>query len=360
MNTALLLHLADFLDAHSDERPNVPILQPADPFLDTVGEEMRRRLFVSEGADGRALCLRPEFTIPLCLHYVERDALGQQTYSCAGTVFRQERAGAQEFEQVGIEMLGHLRGAHADADALKLFHELLREARHPRAKVTLGDKALFRALAEAIGLTDGWVDRLLRAFGRPDALEAALEQLAAPPVETPDDDVHRLAAKGDRTALELRVRELMKAGGMSPEAGRTPAAVAHRMIERERDRAVRLDPFGIHTLRAFLGIDMALPDALDAVTTLADATGLDLDEALRNLRERLALLQETVDAERLTFRAGFGRALDYYTGLLFEAEDDGVALGGGGRYDKLCTALGAETPAPAVGFSLAVDRIAGR
>ena len=48
-----------------------PILQPADLFLDLAGEDMRRRS--SSPASGRpaSFCLRPEFTIPVCLHHLE-------------------------------------------------------------------------------------------------------------------------------------------------------------------------------------------------------------------------------------------------------------------------------------------------
>ena len=49
-----------------------PVLQPAELFLDLSGEEMRRRMFVTLDANGAELCLRPEYTIPVC-----------RTHSCA-------------------------------------------------------------------------------------------------------------------------------------------------------------------------------------------------------------------------------------------------------------------------------------
>jgi ATP phosphoribosyltransferase regulatory subunit len=41
------------------------ILQPAEPFLDTSGEDIRRRMFLTSDPDGRELCLRPDLTIPV-------------------------------------------------------------------------------------------------------------------------------------------------------------------------------------------------------------------------------------------------------------------------------------------------------
>ena len=51
-----------------------------------------------------------------------------------------------------------------------------------------------------------------------------------------------------------------------------------------------------------------------------------------------------------------GRIL-YDTGMVFEASRKGVLIGGGGRYDGLCSLLGAPATVPAVGFSIAIDRL---
>ncbi|MCO5058964.1 MAG: ATP phosphoribosyltransferase regulatory subunit, partial [Rhizobiaceae bacterium] len=77
---------------------------------------------------------------------------------------------------------------------------------------------------------------------------------------------------------------------------------------------------------------------------------------------RVAALRATgVDPATITYRAAFGRPLDYYTGLVFEIAPAGEALvlAGGGRFDRLLTLLGAKERIPAVGFSLWLDRIAG-
>ncbi|MGB6448132.1 MAG: ATP phosphoribosyltransferase regulatory subunit, partial [Xanthobacteraceae bacterium] len=39
-----------------------PVLQPAEPFLDLGGEDIRRRMFLTTDPDGRELCLRPDLT----------------------------------------------------------------------------------------------------------------------------------------------------------------------------------------------------------------------------------------------------------------------------------------------------------
>ena len=52
---------------------DVPVLHPADPFLETAGEDIRRRMFVTEGPQGERLALRPDFTIPVCLMHLARE-----------------------------------------------------------------------------------------------------------------------------------------------------------------------------------------------------------------------------------------------------------------------------------------------
>ena len=349
--------LADHLRARADAAPTVALLQPAEPFLDTVGEAMRRRLFVTEDGAGTPMCLRPEFTIPLCLHHIASDALVGTSYAGVGTVFRQGQH-PREFPQAGIEYVGHMNAAKTDADALRAMLDALAVAGVRAPAVTLGDKALFTALLRSLDLTAGWRERLVRAFGDPDALDLLLAELASPPAGPPETEEERWAVEGDEERLVARVSELMHAGGLSPTAGRRPEVVARRAIERARDARARLDPFALHILRSFLALDQPLADALASLDTLGTQGAVDWDGTLDGLRARA----QALDGLALRFRAGFGHPLDYYTGLLFEARPEDAAgsdpaVAVGGRYDGLCLALGAPAPVPAVGFTIAVDRV---
>src|SRR4029077_1778880 len=46
------------------------MLQPAEPFLDLSGEDIRRRMFLVNDAAGGELCLRPDLTIPVARDYL--------------------------------------------------------------------------------------------------------------------------------------------------------------------------------------------------------------------------------------------------------------------------------------------------
>src|ERR1700758_3021694 len=70
-----------------------PVLQPAEPFLDLSGEDIRKRMFLTSDPDGRELCLRPDLTIPVSREYLASPNAGKPAGYCyLGTVFRHRRA----------------------------------------------------------------------------------------------------------------------------------------------------------------------------------------------------------------------------------------------------------------------------
>ena len=83
------------------------ILQPAEPFLDLSGENIRRRMYLTTGPSGRELCLRPDLTIPVSRDYLASARAGEPAGFCyLGPVFRQSEEGPGEFLQAGVESFG--------------------------------------------------------------------------------------------------------------------------------------------------------------------------------------------------------------------------------------------------------------
>ena len=66
------------------------ILQPAEPFLDLSGEDIRKSLYLTTDASGDELCLRPDLTIPVARDYLASARAGQP----ASFNFGPERLGA--------------------------------------------------------------------------------------------------------------------------------------------------------------------------------------------------------------------------------------------------------------------------
>jgi ATP phosphoribosyltransferase regulatory subunit len=342
-----------FLQSRNLSLPEIAILQPADPFLDTAGEALRRRIFLSEGESGEALCLRPEFTIPVCRHHIASHANTPARYGYCGTVFRQRREGGSEFTQAGIEDLGDADEAAADArcvaDAISLLAEL-----KPNFKpnIVLGDEGLFVALLAALDLAPVWQARLTRLFGDGAKLAEALNGQAGFASALPFDGM-----TGD--AIAARLETEMDSVGLLDSGGRTPEEITARLMEKRVLAASGIGAKARQTIAAFLKIETRLDQAETALQQFEKTNGVTLGAALRGFSARLeAMKQSGIDPATITFRAAFGRPLDYYSAMQFEIYGASpLPLIGGGRYNHLMTLLGAPKPIPAVGFSMWQDRV---
>jgi ATP phosphoribosyltransferase regulatory subunit len=359
---AISADIVNLLAARNTHAVEVAVLQPADPFLDMAGEDLRRRIFLTESETGQTLCLRPEFTIPVCLDHIRSQAGTPRRYSYLGEVFRQRREGGNEFFQAGIEDLGDRDTAEADARSIADAHALLALVLPGQAlAVTLGDQTIFEAVLAALGLPRGWRMRLARAFGSAPMLEAALADLANPQRNGQlSGPVAALFLDGDLEGLSAHIAGGMEEAGLSASAGRSPADIARRLIEKAELRSVRLSDEAFAALKGFLAIDVPLDAAAQALDFFASGAGLSLAPALEKFAARARAIEaQGLPAEKIRYDAAFGRPLDYYTGLVFEiaAQGGDRPLAGGGRYDRLLTLLGAKTPIPGVGFSVWLDRI---
>ena len=124
MNQATKDLRADALVASYERAGYVPIapatLQPAEPFLDLSGEDIRRRMYLVNDPAGGELCLRPDLTIPVARDYLASPAAGRPATFCyLGPVFRQREDGPAEFLQAGIESYGRADEAIAREKQLK-------------------------------------------------------------------------------------------------------------------------------------------------------------------------------------------------------------------------------------------------
>jgi ATP phosphoribosyltransferase regulatory subunit len=354
--------LAAAMAARDTNRAEIPVIQPAEPFLDMAGEDLRRRIYLTENENGESLCLRPEFTIPVCLGHIADQVGTPRRYAYLGQVFRQRRVGGNEFYQAGIEDLGEPDIAKADGRAISDAAGLLRALLpSEHLSVTIGDQALFEAVVAGLGLPAGWQKRLIHAFGDETALGRMIESLASAQAATVEDsDLGELIAAGDVTAIAAHIGSVMEETGYSTHASRSPEEIAARLVEKTGLEKTRLSDKAFAALRTFLSLEAPLADATGRLEAFAASAGLDIGAALDLFAARAERLAASgADLSAMRWRAAFGRPLDYYTGLVFEiaAGRDGPVLAGGGRYDRMMTLLGARDPIPAVGFSLWVDRI---
>lgn len=282
----------------------LPILDYLEPYEILLTPASRAELYRFIDRDGEQLALRADFTPMLARLLAPRIGglpLPLRVFYRGDVIrYEEERAGRQrEFYQLGAELLG-AGGEAGEREVLRLFLDAL-------AASGVGDDG-DSPVQIVLGLA-GALDHLLLDCGAPDpgALAAAVAR----------------RERGEVRSLCPELLPVIETGlPASPEVLGETAAVRLRGLLALRDELVPAAP------HARFSVDLA-------------------EFARHSLDPRL--------------EAGQGER-SYYDGLVFRAYAGPSALpvGGGGRYDRMFRALGAEVPA--VGFSISVDRLveAGR
>ncbi len=281
----------------------LPILDYLEPYEPLLTAATRGELYRFVDRDGELLALRADFTPLLARLLAPRIQALEMPLRLfyRGDVIRyqEERAGrAREFYQVGAELLG-LAGEQAEREVLRLFLELATSVER-----TAGGEGL--SLQVVLGFA-GALDGLLLAAGVDDPI-----RLADAVARRGRGEVRRTGGVGTTllTVLENGVPE--RPEELGPDAA---------------DRLLGLQALAAELREAFPGVLLSID--------LAEFARSSLDPRL----------------------AGGTEDRPYYDGLVFHAYAGRAALpvGGGGRYDRLFRALGAEVPA--AGFSISLERL---
>jgi ATP phosphoribosyltransferase regulatory subunit len=340
------------------------ILQPAEPFLDLSGEDIRKSLYLTTDPSGEELCLRPDLTIPVARDYLASGRAGQPVGFCyLGPVFRYRGGRPSEFLQAGIESFGRRDRAAADAEMLALGLEATSAFGVTDIEIRTGDVALFNALLDALDLFPVWRRRLIKDFNRNLSLEQDIEHLAVATGSARNEYEGVLAALAgsDRKAALALVTDLMSIAGATNVGGRSVSEIADRFLEQSTLKGGGLPREKRESIKRFLAISGDPDDALAQLRMLAADARLDLTAAIDQFESRIGFMAARgIDTTTTRFSTSFGRGLDYYTGFEFELHSKGNGvepLVAGGRYDGLMTQLGAESPIPAVGFSIWIETL---
>ena len=353
------------------------ILQPAEPFLDLSGEDIRKRMYLTTDPKGRELCLRPDLTIPVSRDYLASSAAGKpQGFCYLGPVFRYRNSetsepgaggvGAGEFLQAGIESFGRLDKADTDAEMLALGLETTAHYGLAAPDVRTGDVALFSALVAALDLAPAWKRRLIKDFNRKTTLAHDLDRLtiSASHARPEYQGVLAALAGSDPKAAHALVTDLLSIAGITAVGGRSVGEVADRFLEQAALGARTSLPREIRMLiEKFLAIGGSPDAAASELRGFAADAKVALDAALDQLESRTGFLaRRGVDVGSIRFSTAFGRGFDYYTGFVFELHDPSTRVTGhlvaGGRYDGLLMRLGSAESIPAVGFAAWIERLA--
>jgi len=347
------------------------ILQPADIFLDQIGEQVRSRTYVFTDLAGDELCLRPDLTVPVSRLYLERHPKADQParYCYNGPAFRFQPQGGieahpREFRQAGIECFGESDKESADVEIVLLAADAVRRAGLKDFRLRFGDIALFYALLDALSLPERWRLKLRHYFWRPPAFHALLARLARGERPNGDGPVMALAgtlAKETPERAEELVAAYLEERGLPLSGNRSLTEITARLLDHAAD--LRADPLGKEVATVidyYLAVSGAPKEAAKRIAMIAHGAGIDLGPTLYAYTRHFERLEESgVDLDQAIFATEFGRNLEYYSGLVFQIEAAGVddAIAGGGRYDGLLSHLGAPREVPAIGSAIHTERL---
>jgi len=266
-----------------------PVLESHDLLAAKTSEEIRERMYTFKDLGGRKVALRPEFTASvarLVANKLKNEPKPMRLFS-VGSLYRYDEpqfGRFREFWQANYELFGSSR-PEADAEILILTNNLLKKLGLKNYRFKIGHTEILRGILNQEGLDDekqNSVRQLLDKKSWEDALAVARE------------------------------------AGVSQKCLTT----LEKLFETRGEDAFKV-----------------LESVKETVQDYESAVA-----AVDNLWKILELIKDSGAQLKVTVEAGFARGLEYYTGMIFETYIPGlnIALGGGGRYDKLIQLFGGE------------------
>jgi histidyl-tRNA synthetase len=276
-----------------------PIVESYDLLSAKSGEEIRQRMFTFRDLGDRTVALRPEFTASvarLATTALKNEPKPLRTFS-VGSVYRYDepqRGRYREFWQANFELMGAAT-AEADAELILLTNSLLKNVGLRNYAFKLGHMGVIRSILTEEGVDEKTQNGVLQLMDKKEYDEAF------------------------KLVKQERCRKILQ--GLLEQKGETSFETLENMKIYVR------------------GYEKA-------------------EAAVDNLLDILVLVTQS-DCPVETVEPAFARGLEYYTGVIFEVyiPELDIALGGGGRYDRLIELFGGEQT-PATGVAHGLDRIA--
>jgi len=275
-----------------------PLVEPYELLSAKSGEEIRQRMFTFKDLGDRTVALRPEFTASiarLATTALKTEPKPLRIFS-VGSVYRYDepqRGRYREFWQSNFELMGSDK-PEADAEAILLTNGLMKATGLRNYTFKIGHMGVIREILSQENVDDEVQNAVLQLMDKKEYKKA---------LDLMEQDKCRTALQG---LLELK--------------GDTPFETTEKIKKY---------------VAGYDKAEAATDNLLD-VLQLATASGCPVE----------------------TVEPAFARGLEYYTGMIFEVNvpELDVALGGGGRYDRLIEVFGGEST-PALGVAHGLDRI---
>lgn len=304
-------------------RGYLPVETPTLEVLDVMeaGGHVPEAPFKFFDSQGDLLAMRPDVTMQIARMCAARsDAMGGITKPLrlryTQRVFREKtvEAAARELTQCGAECLG-VSSIEADIELVSMLATTLEECGLTRFTIALGSAGVLRDLLKVSGATDQWQAAVLQAYHTSNFVY--LSELVS-------------------AAEKVEPKNFKLADPALSNPGSVDLQVARAIFELSRLRGGK--------------------QALEDVRALLKPFGCE--SGIAELETVFEALVERGLGEKILIDFSVMSSFDYYTGLVFEAYAPGLGspLGGGGRYDNLLAAYGAEK-VPAAGFAFYLEQV---
>ena len=361
------------IGSHRYQFLDIPIISPTELFLRKSGGELASQMFSFLDPGSNAISLRPEFTAPIMLHYLEHAdeiSLPARCYY-TGPVFRYDGANPSnsgQFTQIGAELIGST-SVTADAELVGLAAELLDDLGIQGYSINLADLQVMQDLLDTVGISDrartfiiGSIPELRNCDGNTAALLERAQHLHLTGNGPQENDLSSAVAGLDDAQAKIVLHGFLQwSSGETVGLGqRDPEEVVERLLHKIRgsdDRDGLERAFNLaENLTKIHGEPKA---AISRARAVLGSAGANLN-ALDRLSELVELLScHPGLVENLVLDFGLSQGIAYYNGITFQVShpDAESSLGGGGRYDDLARALGSPDTLPALGFAYNLDLV---
>lgn len=343
---------------------------PADIVMNFMGEDVRNRLLFTSSPGGDELCLRPDFTLPLAISYINNE-LQANKFVYDGYAFRfpsinEKTRYCPEFRQIGIENFGDKNKIDAEGDVISQAYEILSSFYDDHLEIKISDISMFYQLLDHLNIDTHLFNRFRRLYWR--GLSATeIKDSIKKIINTRFDIKPRLDLieeyKNNNLSSIAFIQKLAGSDDLSVFSGRQPDDIVKRYIDKsELSNNNTINDTVIEQITEFLSIKGNISKITQLLDNFQKKYHIDFAEGIENLENRIKILRKNqIPTDMIEFNATLSRKVEYYTGLVFEVrmknknKNEPIAIGG--RYDKIFEQLGSKDPIPAVGCSIYVDRL---
>tara|TARA_Y100000591_G_C21836133_1_gene702615 strand:- start:1315 stop:2451 length:1137 start_codon:yes stop_codon:yes gene_type:complete len=342
----------------------------ADIVMNFMGEDVRNRLLFTSSPSGDEICLRPDFTLPLAISYINNE-LDSNKFVYDGYAFRfpsinEKTRHCPEFRQIGIENFGDKNKIKAEGDIISQAHEILSSFYDQNLEVKISDISMFYQLLNHLKIDTHLFNRVRRLYWRGlnvTEIKDSIKKIINTRFDAkPRFDLIEEYKKNNLSSTAL-IQELTGSEDLSIFSSRQPDDIVKSYIDKsEFTNSTEFNDIIIEQITEFLSIKGDFSKISKLLDNFQKKYRIDFAEGIENLENRLKILQKNqISTDMIEFNATLSRKVEYYTGLIFEIrmknENKVEPIAIGGRYDKIFEELGSKEPIPAVGCSIYVDRL---